>query len=310
MKREHETSTLRGTREYGIRRFSGGFTLIELLVVIAIIALLAAILFPVFSRVRENARRASCQSNMKQLGLGFVQYSQDYDEQFPVGDVLDPGCGSLTRSDMTGGGWDTELYPYVKSTQVFECPSDTLTPVPYSSYGVNSDLTALPTGVTFTACSVFSGRGRGVGDMVAAMTAPSRTVMLFETVNKNGNQNAGQSGVGTASDQYLQGYGSNSGNTEYDTGTIDNCNTTSSPSTCGLNNFKYDASGNGLPGRHLGGANWLAADGHVKWLNGMSVSAGWAASTSTSHQSNSGGSGGALAEGTSVGLHQLTFSPI
>src|SRR4028118_675254 len=60
-----------------------GFTLIELLVVIAIIAILAAILFPVFSRARENARRASCMSNLKQIGLGVMQYVQDYDERYP-----------------------------------------------------------------------------------------------------------------------------------------------------------------------------------------------------------------------------------
>src|SRR5690349_4775228 len=64
-----------------------GFTLIELLVVIAIIALLAAILFPVFARARENARRASCQSNLKQIGLGIMQYTQDYDDRLPVGEI-------------------------------------------------------------------------------------------------------------------------------------------------------------------------------------------------------------------------------
>ncbi|RYG63911.1 DUF1559 domain-containing protein, partial [bacterium] len=62
----------------------GAFTLIELLVVIAIIAILAAILFPVFGRARENARRSSCLSNMKQIGLGMMQYTQDYDEKFPA----------------------------------------------------------------------------------------------------------------------------------------------------------------------------------------------------------------------------------
>ena len=91
-----------------------GFTLIELLVVIAIIAILAAILFPVFARARENARRASCQSQEKQIALGFKQYLQDYDELYP-----------------TVGNWAPALDPYMKSTQIFKCPSD-------SAAGTNS----------------------------------------------------------------------------------------------------------------------------------------------------------------------------
>src|SRR5687767_6194063 len=75
-------SRKQGARNVPFRK--SGFTLIELLVVIAIIAILAAILFPVFARARENARRASCQSNLKQVGLGFVQYTQDYDERYPM----------------------------------------------------------------------------------------------------------------------------------------------------------------------------------------------------------------------------------
>ena len=70
-------------RRAGDTRKKFGFTLIELLVVFAIIAILAAILFPVFARARENARRASCQSNLKQIGLGIMQYTQDYDEKMP-----------------------------------------------------------------------------------------------------------------------------------------------------------------------------------------------------------------------------------
>src|SRR5471032_1752630 len=100
-----------------------GFTLIELLVVIAIIAILAAILFPVFARARENARRASCQSNLKQIGLGMLQYAQDYDERIPFG--VFAGYGN---SLPDGIGWAGPLYPYLKSAQIFVCPSDSTQP--------------------------------------------------------------------------------------------------------------------------------------------------------------------------------------
>jgi prepilin-type N-terminal cleavage/methylation domain-containing protein/prepilin-type processing-associated H-X9-DG protein len=100
---------------------TNGFTLIELLVVIAIIAILAAILFPVFARARENARRASCQSNLKQIGLGIMQYTQDYDETYPL-DGSPWDVGQNWQKDFNT--WRTFIYPYVKSEQVFNCPSN------------------------------------------------------------------------------------------------------------------------------------------------------------------------------------------
>ena len=104
-----------------IKNARRGFTLIELLVVIAIIAILAAILFPVFARARENARRSSCQSNLKQIGLGLIQYAQDYDERNV------PLFSGLQGTVSANGAipWPQVIQPYLKSTQIFQCPSDT-----------------------------------------------------------------------------------------------------------------------------------------------------------------------------------------
>ncbi|RYG61266.1 DUF1559 domain-containing protein, partial [bacterium] len=106
-----KTLTLDASRLHSTAR--RGFTLIELLVVIAIIAILASILFPVFGRARENGRRSSCLSNLKQIGLAFMQYSQDYDEAYP-----------LTSFGATNISWTNGAQPYLKSTQIFRCPSD------------------------------------------------------------------------------------------------------------------------------------------------------------------------------------------
>ena len=104
-----------------VEREKRGFTLIELLVVIAIIAILAAILFPVFSRARENARKAACLSNLKQIGQAFLMYAQDWDEVLPV---WTPMC--WTGNDLTKSGngpWYVTLLPYLKNKQIFTCPS-------------------------------------------------------------------------------------------------------------------------------------------------------------------------------------------
>ena len=98
-----------------------GFTLIELLVVIAIIAILAAILFPVFARAREKARQTSCLSNLKQLGLGLVMYTQDYDEKFPT-----YYWGEGNSGQANSCTWWAGAYPYVKNIQIYACPSSSI----------------------------------------------------------------------------------------------------------------------------------------------------------------------------------------
>ena len=113
-----------------MQRKKRAFTLIELLVVIAIIAILAAILFPVFAKARLMARKTACLSNLDQLGLAAIMYVQDYDEQYPDGDnwlpptpTLDPPVGGAPDSGAECG-WTYQVYPYVKSLAVYKCPND------------------------------------------------------------------------------------------------------------------------------------------------------------------------------------------
>ncbi len=164
-------------RRFG-SRLRSGFTLIELLVVIAIIAILAAILFPVFARARENARRASCQSNLKQIGLGFLQYTQDYDERLPsvtdgsntanVDAVWNPYT-NFGSSTVVFSMKDSSLQPYIKSTQIWVCPSDSNASRSGDSYSSNSCAFAL-TPVD----------GRKPGKSLAAFEDTSRWMLLSE----------------------------------------------------------------------------------------------------------------------------------
>jgi len=113
-------------------RFQSGFTLIELLVVIAIIAILAAILFPVFAQAREKARQTSCLSNQKQLATGFLMYVQDYDETFPLRTpgpglettwIVQPPDAQPGNTSLRASYWIAATNPYMKNYQIWRCPS-------------------------------------------------------------------------------------------------------------------------------------------------------------------------------------------
>jgi prepilin-type N-terminal cleavage/methylation domain-containing protein/prepilin-type processing-associated H-X9-DG protein len=144
-----------------------GFTLIELLVVIAIIAILAAILFPVFAKAREKARQTSCLSNIKQLGIAFVMYAQDYDEILPR--YSDHACAPLVKQM-----WYDVTAPYVKNTQVTRCPS-----LPGAARGIGVNYNHVATCGTTSGCALGS------------MQVPAQTMMLSDSGTPPTNPTAG-----------------------------------------------------------------------------------------------------------------------
>ena len=159
----HRAIALPGTRHQG-------FTLIELLVVIAIIALLAAILFPVFSRARENARKTSCLNNLKQIGLGIIQYTQDYDEMYP----FRVNAGSSIS-------WRTYIFPYVKSTQLFMCPSN-----PNKNTDSNHDGSSPIKGLKISYSTNINLIGASSPPVAAAdVAAPAQLIAVAESVEHN-----------------------------------------------------------------------------------------------------------------------------
>ena len=156
------------------------FTLIELLVVIAIIAILAAILFPVFAKARDKARQSSCQSNLKQLGVAVTQYCQDYDEMLPSWYFgAAPSGTSVT--------WDLVIQPYLKSSQVLTCPSDSSSSViNVPEYGGNVRRSyTYPTNTS-------GGNGTGSTRALASVNAPALTVLFCERTNSIGGANSWQ----------------------------------------------------------------------------------------------------------------------
>jgi prepilin-type N-terminal cleavage/methylation domain-containing protein len=227
-----------------------GFTLIELLVVIAIIAILAAILFPVFAQAREKARQSSCMSNLKQMSLGILQYTPDYDDAFPAGSLQYNGgwsegftgwqfpCdGSVNQKGTDCIAWGNSVQPYIKNLQVFECPSSTDRKItPYgdrsnaSSYTYNGDLQ-------------FSSD--------AAVVQPSVTVLLWSGMMKNS-----WAGRTLASPVLNCSFGDQPCIYQPGTGTGNGF---------GDHLVVYGGYANYIKWIHGAGDNFAYVDGHVKW---------------------------------------------
>ncbi len=282
-----------------------GFTLIELLVVIAIIAILAAILFPVFAKAREKARQITCASNEKQLGLGFLQYSEDNDERVSIGAEY-PFNGSIT----IGTAWAGSIYPYVKSIGVYKCPDDPTTGTAQYpgvvSYAFNFEIARGDT----------NGNVNRIAGSIAGMQAPASTIMLCEIQGDGGVNIADPEEVGsvipsgttngvTGTGARCLFAGDENGNTPLETGYLNGTVSTEPTYAPGYANNPV--------GRHTNGSEYLFCDGHVKYLNPAAVSPGNTAGLPTSQgytAVNGGyaaGTAGTLPDGTTPAA---TFSPV
>ena len=208
-------------------RAGNGFTLIELLVVIAVIAILAALLFPVFAQARESARKASCLSNQKQLGMAIAMYTQDYDEQLPNAMNGFPGVNqpggwvyyTAFPTNETPNSFDVKqgsIYSYVKNHQIFVCPSDAQGRAAGDSYAVNS-------------CVFTFGLPVAIGKSLATFGDTSSWALLTEEAI----------GFGDESGAFLRTNSTDDGFLNY------------------AMNF--------LSTRHQEGSTFLFLDGHAKW---------------------------------------------
>lgn len=263
------------------RRCRKGFTLIELLVVIAIIAILAAILFPVFAQAREKARQASCLSNQKQLGLAIIQYVQDYDETYPIGAQADSSNPDAIFTWVIGQTWMRNVEPYVKSTAVYRCPSDpgadlsvALLPLgPSITYAANGYFNQDPDGSWRCHGPISIGGpdfswidGSQTGMAMSRIDNPAGTVLLAEhanvwTPNPN-NYIANLYSVGTGGlilDRPWWGFAPACLPNSSSSG----CYTHKAP-TPETGRFDPDGLNGGVMAIHSGMANFAFCDGHVK----------------------------------------------
>ncbi len=284
-----------------VTRIKQGFTLIELLVVIAIIAILAAILFPVFAQAREAARTISCLSNQKQIGTAVIMYIQDYDEKFPWSnlDLNRPECGGngcgypgFNQRDLpwvnlrqTCIGWDRLIYPYVKNAQAYKCPSAS-----DGDDGGGSDPagdTSWRTGVIQLALNRRIGGGyhapffnSGGIQKQSALSFPASTILVVES--------SASASSGSTMDEkggwgWADGHANmlNHNGDAKDTGNDANdipANDAQKNHLCHDGDRMDEADWSGVPAplrRHKNGGNYIFSDGHAKWYAGDASCAVW-----------------------------------
>ena len=209
-----------------------GFTLIELLVVIAIIAILAAILFPVFAQARENARKIACMSNLKQIGLGWLQYAQDYDERVVPWTVNGTSGGNAFA-------WNYVIQPYLKSEQVLKCPSSES----IQSYTYNSRVGGAAPDAPLRSLASFQNPVQtpafaDANGFLDANNVQNRSLTFILPTASAGLQHVGRALTNPTADPKTWSFG---------------------PLSIVAGRIDAD--------RHMDGANYAFCDGHAKWLH-------------------------------------------
>ncbi len=240
---------------------SRAFTLIELLAVIVLVVVVVAFLFPIPSKPREKSWQVTCLSNEKQLGLGLMQYQQDYDQRFPRG----------VQPANNGSGWAGAVYPYVKNQYVFKCPDDT------ASQSVAGGVTLYPVSYAMNSEAVIDRSGKKTPP--GLLYVPGDTVLPGEV-----------SGAGTNSTDPQEAGSPHKSPMDFSDNIVwaDGDN---KAACCNPHVYKYAIGAPAdrshaassldfargsveVPGpRHAGGSNRLMADGHARWLRGASVAA-------------------------------------
>lgn len=249
-----------------------GFTLIELLIVVAIIAIIAAVLFPVFGRARENARRSACSSNLKQIGLGLMQYVQDYDEKMPftyapnafnfANPALAAGPSAIDPAGSAKFNFLEAIYPYVGSRQVYVCPSATTDPTSATPSMGNE---YIPTTLSNTS---YLGNAVVIPNLImptgaatnrpmrhiATIPQPAQIIWIQEWwFRSNAARCMPRYGTGAGAAKYNIWHEYNAGTPRYGDGIAED---------------------EGMTNRHFGGGNLLFCDGHVKWTKAKSLRSG------------------------------------